>query len=255
MQRRILALALILLISGGSVILVNPATCKAQDNRVTDNAVKTVLENKLRKDNLLRNDNIKVKVENGMVTLTGTVPTLADKKKAEQDAVKVAESYKVENNLVLVQASSSDQEIAKEVGDQIHNNLFYTVFDWIVVKVKGGVVNLSGYVSYAWAKTVFQHLAETVPGVKQVDNEIQALPLSTYDDRLRQSIALAIYTDPMFEGYAYEADPPIHIIVNNGKVTLMGEVDYPLQKNTAERLVLFNTEAFGVTNDLEVRNK
>lgn len=216
--------------------------------------MKTLLERKLKKDKLLKDDNIKVTVENGVVTLTGTVPTLADKKKAEQDAEKVAESYKIENELVLVQANSSDQQLAKEVGDQIHNNLFYTVFDWIVVQVQGGAVTLSGYVSYAWAKTVFQHLAETVPGVKQVDNEIQALPLSTYDDRLRQSIALAIYSDPMFEGYAYDTDPPIHIIVNNGKVTLMGVVNTPLEKNSAERIVLFNTEAFGVTNDLEVRN-
>jgi len=254
MKRRILICVIALFIFASSGIFVSPATGKAQDNKITDNAVKTLLERKLKKDKLLKDDNIKVTVENGVVTLTGTVPTLADKKKAEQDAEKVAESYKTENELVLVQANSSDQQLAKEVGDQIHNNLFYTVFDWIVVQVQGGAVTLSGYVSYAWAKTVFQHLAETVPGVKQVNNEIQALPLSTYDDRLRQSIARAIYSDPMFEGYANDPDPPIHIIVNNGKVTLMGVVNYPIEKSSAERIVLFDTEAFGVTNDLEVRN-
>lgn len=255
MKKRILIYAIILLIAAGSGILALPRSGRAQDNKITDNAVKTVLERKLMKDNLLKEDNIKVKVENGMVMLTGTVPTLADKKKAEQDAEKVAESYRVENDLVLGQTNISDQEIATKVGDQIHNNLFYTVFDWIVIQVKDGVVDLSGQVSYGWAKIVFKHLAETVPGVKQVVNDIQALPTSLYDDRLRQSIAFAIYNDPMFESYAYDPDPPIHIIVNNGKVTLMGVVNTPLEKNTVERLVLFNTEAFGVTNDLEVRNK
>ncbi|HVP36690.1 MAG TPA: BON domain-containing protein [Terriglobales bacterium] len=254
MLRRILICTMILLIIAGSGVLVMPATGQAQDNKITDNAVKTLLERKLRKDKLLKDDNIKVTVDNGAVTLSGTVASLADKKKAGEDAEKVAESYKVENDLMLVQTNSSDQQLAKEVGDQIHNNLFYTVFDWIVVQVQSGEVTLSGYVSYTWAKTVFQHLAETVPGVRDVDNRIVALSLSTYDDRLRQSIALAIYSDPMFENYAYDTDPPIHIIVDNGKVTLMGTVETPLEKNSAERIVLFNTEAFGVTNDLEVKN-
>jgi len=63
------------------------------------------------------------------------------------------------------------------------------------------------------------------------------LPLSTFDDHIRWAAASTIYRDPMFTAYAIQANPPIHIIVENGKVTLKGVVATPMEKQIAETKV------------------
>ena len=84
-----------------------------------------------------------------------------------------------------------------------------------------------------------------------MDN-IKVLPASIYDDQIRHQAAYAVYEDPSFEPYAYDSDVPIHFIVNNGKVWLMGTVTSQIDKVRAENLVLMHTQAMSVENDLTV---
>src|SRR5204863_6525098 len=97
-----------------------------------------------------------------------------------------------------------------------------------------------------------EHIVAGVPGVKQVNDKVRVLPLSTFDDQIRWAASRAIYRDPMFTAYAIQANPPIHIIVENGKVTLKGVVANPMDKQIAETKVRTNVMAFDVTNDLQV---
>jgi hyperosmotically inducible protein len=94
-----------------------------------------------------------------------------------------------------------------------------------------------------------------VPGVESVTNELEVLPTSFFDDRLRIQVARAVYRDPSLNRYAIQAVPPIHIIVNNGHVTLEGVVNNEMEKNIAGIRASSAGLSFGqVTNNLRVEN-
>ncbi len=89
-------------------------------------------------------------------------------------------------------------------------------------------------------------------GVKKIVNNIQ----NTFGPgETGYRAARLIYNDPMFWGMQYFSNPPIHIIVNNGKIFLYGSVNSETQKAWAENIVTFYTDAFSVNNDLRVKNQ
>jgi osmotically-inducible protein OsmY len=93
---------------------------------------------------------------------------------------------------------------------------------------------------------------EAVAGVSQVNNQIEVLPNLSYDDDTRIAAARASYGDPRFVRYANRSLPPIHIIVNNGRVPLKGAVANQLEKQLAESLVRTEVLSFDVANELTV---
>jgi hyperosmotically inducible protein len=134
----------------------------------------------------------------------------------------------------------------------MRNYVFFDIFDWIEGEVRDGVVTLTGWVHQPWHKSEYESRAESVVGVKQVKNEIQVLPTSIYDDQLRIAAARLIYGYPGFEQYAIQPYPPIHIIVQNGRVILRGVVSSQVDRQLAEEIVRSRLLAFDVTNDLVV---
>jgi hyperosmotically inducible periplasmic protein len=98
-------------------------------------------------------------------------------------------------------------------------------------------------------------LAQRVPGVRSVTNDLEVLPLSNFDDQLRIQVARAIYRDPVLSRYGIQAVPPIHIIVDNGHVTLEGVVNNDMEKNVAGIRANGAGLSFGsVVNNLRVEN-
>ncbi len=219
---------------------------------LSDAMVKTQVQHQLMDQKVLREDNVQVRVEEGVVRLTGTVRTIAEKKRAEKAALGVDEVARVQNDLTIEAADLSDQQIADGVAKKMRSYVFYDVFDWIEGDVQDGAVTLKGQVREPWRKKAYQRLAEAVPGVQSVANEIQVLPLSTFDDRLRVAAARSIYGDAFFARYANRSLPPIHIIVHNGKITLEGAVANPLERQLAETMVRSGVLTFGVVNHLTV---
>ena len=146
----------------------------------------------------------------------------------------------------------TDNQLAEEVAHAIRMYPRYDIFDWVEGTVQNGVVTLTGAVREPFRKGDYEKVVAEIPGVKRVDNELRVLPLSTFDDQIRWAASRAIYRDPMFTAYAIQANPPIHIIVENGKVTLKGVVANPMDKQVAEAKVRTNVMAFDVTNDLQV---
>ena len=94
-----------------------------------------------------------------------------------------------------------------------------------------------------------------IEGVTRVDNKIEVLPLSPMDDQIRRAVFRAIYSEPTFTKYAYQAVPPIHIIVANGKVTLVGMVGAEADKTLANMRANSVSGVFSVTNNLRVDGK
>jgi hyperosmotically inducible protein len=129
------------------------------------------------------------------------------------------------------------------------------MWDNVNIRVNEGSVELSGQVSQPYKKDDLGRLAQRVPGVTSVTNDLQVLPLSSFDNQLRVQVARAIYRDPVLSRYAIQAVPPIHIIVANGHVTLEGVVNSEMEKNVAGLRANGAGLSFGqVTNNLRVEN-
>jgi hyperosmotically inducible protein len=149
---------------------------------------------------------------------------------------------------------SDDPQIAQKVVHEIRMYPRYTMWDNISVRVQNGEVDLQGQVSQPFKKNDLGRLAQRVSGVRSVTNEIEVLPNSFFDDRIRLAVARAIYRDPVLSRYAIQSVPPIHIIVDNGHVTLEGMVNSPMEKNVAGIRASQGLSFGQVTNNLQVEN-
>jgi len=149
----------------------------------------------------------------------------------------------------------TDTQIADKVAHEVRMYSRYTIWDNISVRVHEGDVELTGQVNQPFKKADLGRVAQSVPGVRSVTNRLEVLPTSFFDDRLRLQIARAIYRDPVLSRYAIQAVPPIHIIVDNGHVTLEGVVNNEMEKNVAGIRAGQAGLSFGqVTNNLRVEN-
>jgi hyperosmotically inducible periplasmic protein len=151
--------------------------------------------------------------------------------------------------------ADNDAQIAQKIVHEIRMYPRYTIFDNVNVKVHDGEVDLVGQVSQPFKKGDMGRLAQHVAGVRSVTNEIEVLPTSLFDDRLRLQIARSIYRDPSLSRYAIQAIPPIHVIVDNGHVTLEGVVNNDMEKTIAGIRASQAGLSFGqVVNNLRVEN-
>jgi osmotically-inducible protein OsmY len=142
-----------------------------------------------------------------------------------------------------------DTKIANEISRHIDRYPQLTIFDYISGTVDDGVVTLTGKVTMPFKKTDIGARASKVEGVRDVVNNIDVLPVSSYDDDLRLRIARAIYGNSAFWQYGARANPPIHIIVEHGHVTLTGVVNSNVDRMLARSLATGFGE-LSVTNDL-----
>lgn len=149
---------------------------------------------------------------------------------------------------------SVDSAIAQKVVHEIRMYPRYTIWDNVSVRVHDGDVELQGQVSLPFKKTDLSRLAQHVSGVRSVTNQIEVLPNSFFDDRIRLAVARAIYRDPVLSRYAIQAVPPIHIIVDNGHVTLEGVVNSTMEKNVAGIRASQGLSFGQVINNLQVEN-
>jgi hyperosmotically inducible protein len=149
----------------------------------------------------------------------------------------------------------TDADLAKRVRHEILMYSRYTIWDDVNFRVANGSVALMGAVNQPYKKSDLGKIVQGIPGVASVTNELKVLPLSTNDDRLRLQVARAIYSDSALSRYRMMAVPPIHIIVDNGRVTLTGVVNNTLEKQVAGMRASSAGLSFGpVTNNLEVEN-
>ena len=129
---------------------------------------------------------------------------------------------------------------------------YLSVFDNIQFKVEGDKVTLMGQVTRPTLKSGAERVVEDIETVRTIDNQIEVLPVSPNDDRIRQAVARAIYYHPSFTRYSFQAVPPIHIIVKNGDVALEGVVATKFEKNVAGIQANGVSGVFSVTNNLQI---
>jgi hyperosmotically inducible protein len=144
--------------------------------------------------------------------------------------------------------------IADEVQHQLVMMPYYGVFDWLEGEAHpDGTVTLRGYVTRPTTKSDAEARIRKLESVAKVVNEIEVLPLSPSDDAIRIAMYRAIfnYNSPLFR-YATRAVPPIHIIVENGRVTLKGFVASEMDKQLAYTAARNVPGVFEVKDQLKV---
>jgi hyperosmotically inducible protein len=150
----------------------------------------------------------------------------------------------------------SVDRISKEVRHELVMLPFYGVFDNLAYKVDSdGTVTLLGQVARPVLKSDAENVVKKIEGVEKVVNNIEALPTSPNDDRIRRATYRAIYGNDVLSQYQLRAVPPIHIIVNNGRVTLEGVVARSMEKQIAGMQANSVEGAFSVTNNLQVEEQ
>lgn len=143
-----------------------------------------------------------------------------------------------------------DVRLAEDIGRSIVSYTRLTIFDDINASVENGMVVLTGKVTMPYKKIDMEKRIGKIDGVHGVRNDISVLPVSRFDDDLRYRVSRAIYGNPSFWNYAAMANPPIHIIVEGGHVTLAGVVNSNVERMLARSLASGLGE-LSVTNALK----
>jgi hyperosmotically inducible protein len=155
---------------------------------------------------------------------------------------------------LLSAAPKQPKSIEREVRHELITLPYYGIFDNLAYRVDGGTVTLFGQVARPTLKSDAEARVKEIEGVERVVNEIEVLPLSPNDDRIRRAVYHAVYSKEPLQRYAMGAVPPIHIIVKNGNVTLEGVVANEGDKNIAGIAANEVSGAFTVTNHLAIEH-
>jgi hyperosmotically inducible protein len=147
-------------------------------------------------------------------------------------------------------AAPGDLQIFQDVSKQVLRYSQFTIFDSVHAQVVDGAVTLTGKVTMPYKRNDIERRVAEVAGVRQVTNQITVLPVSIFDDELRFRISRALYGNSNFWQYGSMVNPPIHIIVENGRVTLEGVVNSNIDRMLA-RSIASSFNAFQVTNNLK----
>jgi hyperosmotically inducible periplasmic protein len=177
--------------------------------------------------------------------------------------------------------SADSKSTVEEIRKELMQLPYYGVFDYLAFSYDKGTVTLMGYAYHPGLKQDAVRAVKRAPGVDQVIDKVEDLPVSQFDDELRWKTYYAIYRDPFLSRYAPGGgvlwghrhpfntgfhsfggtrfpgmeplgDYPIHIIVKNGKITLLGVVDNESDKTVAGMRAREVPGALGVENELVV---
>jgi osmotically-inducible protein OsmY len=246
-----------LLKTAGSLLAVGvlSATLVAATATRYDDQIQTTVTQKLTAKTQFRD--VKSSVEDGIVTLTGTVDLYQRKLDAAKLARKTANVQGVRNLITVAGPTISDAQLEQKLARKLRyvRVSYDNTFDYFAVGVKDGVVTVEGADRTGVGRDEALADIANMPGVKDVVSSISIEPVSLFDDELRLRAARVIYRDSVLSKYAIDPAHPIRIIVENGHVTLYGSVDSTMDKNVAGIRANQLSDAFSVDNKLVVEGK
>jgi hyperosmotically inducible periplasmic protein len=245
-----------LLKTAGSLLAVGllSATLVAQTAAAAryDNQIQTSVTEKLAKKSQF--SDVKSSVEDGIVTLTGTVDLYQRKLDATRLARKTASVQGVRDLITVAGPSVPDEQLEQKLARKVTyvREGYDSTFDYFALGVKDGVVTVEGQDRTGVGRDEALADIYSMPGVKDVIANISVEPVSPMDEGLRLRTARAIYRDPVLSKYAMDPARPIRIIVVNGHVTLYGSVDNTMDKTVAGMRANQIPGVFSVENKLVV---
>lgn len=246
-------LALLALVAGG-VLLGIPRVSFAASPDQQESSATSEAQARLNKSQF---KNVKINVDNGILTLSGTVDLYEYKVDAEKRVHKLKGVSAVRNQIEVAGPAVSDQELQAKLGEKLaYDRVGYgNAFNAITLNVQNGVVTLGGHARTDVDKDSALALVSTYPGVKDVVSDIEVDPVSVMDDQTRLQVARAVYGYPSLNKYAIDPAKPIRIAVQNGHVELYGTVDTEADKDTAYIRANGVPGVFSVKNYLQVANQ
>jgi len=217
-----------------------------------DNQIQTAVTQKLAAKSQFRD--VRSSVEDGIVTLTGTVDLYQRKLDAAKLARKTASVQGVRNLITVAGPNVPDAQLEQKLAQKLTyvRAGYDNTFDYFALGVKDEVVTVEGQDRTGIGRDEALADIANMPGVKDVISNISVLPASIYDNRIRLQAARAIYRDPALSRYAIDPAQPIRIIVENGRVTLYGAVNSAMDKQIAGMRAGQLPGTFSVQNNLEV---
>jgi hyperosmotically inducible protein len=191
--------------------------------------------------------------EDAIVTLSGSINILMDKIDLGKKVDKVKNVNGVRNH-IEISSTASDAELKEKLADKLrYDRVGYgIVFNNLTLDVQNGVATVGGQVRDYPSRDSALAVAETMPGVKDVVDNIEVLPTSNFDDDLRIRVARAIYGNNVLSRYAMDPQKPIRIVVDNGHVSLYGIVDSTMDKQIAVTQAKSVSNVFSVDDHLMV---
>ena len=244
-QRKVLVVTLV------SLVLLS-MTAMASTGRY-DQQIQQTVSHKLHDAKQLQSVNSGV--EDGIVTLTGTVGIYQDKLDAAKKVKKLANVTGVRNDIAVAGETVPDGQLQQKLAKKLaYDRVGYydNAFNYLALSVKDGVATISGDTLNDVAKDSALAIVARTPGVKDVVSEVNVLPVSLFDDSIRVRTARAIYRDSVLGRYATDPVNPIRIVVDNGHVTLYGTVESAMDKTIAGMRASAVPGAFSVENKLVV---
>jgi len=233
------------------------ATLVAQPTPATryDNQIQTSVSHKLAAKSQF--GDVKSTVEDGIVTLTGTVDLYQRKLDAAKLARKTASVQGMRNLITVAGPNVPDEQLEQKLARKLrYVRVGYdNTFDYFAIGVKDGVVTVEGQDRTGVGRDEALADIANMPGVKDVVSNISIEPTSIFDDGIRVRTARAIYRDPLLSRYAIDPARSIRIIVDNGHVTLYGSVASTMDKQLAGIRANQVFGAFSVENKLMVDKK
>lgn len=217
----------------------------------TDDDARVAIEAKFDKAHIINGGGPQVEVNEGVATLTGTVKSLWAKNKAIELAMEVDDVDSVEDELEIA-LGESDKEVGEAVAKAVLRYPHFTIYDDVNVDIDNGNVRLTGRVTMPFKSNEIESRISRVAGVRSLTNEIETLPTSIGDERIRAHLAYRIYSNILFQRYAFRVNPPVHIIVERGNVALTGAVSSEVEKRKAEIIARSTFGVFQVENRLTV---
>lgn len=221
-------------------------------DHIPDAQMVTEIQDHLYHANVLKHGQVQVSVANGIATLSGRVDSVGVKTDAQNAAAKDEDIERTVNNIQV----DTDGVTANQIVEKARHRLFtcyaYTVYDYVEFQVHENTLMLLGEVTQPYKKVTIGYNMSHIKGVAAIENKIQVLPLSSYDDGLRMHVARIIYDDPYFSEYVDAGRLPIHVVANDGAITLEGVVDSQEDRARAEEDAGIVTTADLLTNNLRV---
>jgi len=237
-----------------AVLVLLSATAMAATGRY-DEQIQQAVSQKIHGTKQLQS--VSSSVEDGIVTLTGTVNLYQDKLDAAKKTKKIAKVTGVRDDIVVAGEAVPDTQLQQKLAKKLaYDRVGYydNAFNYIALNVKDGVVTLTGDTLFDVPKDSALAIVARTPGVKDVVDDVTVLPVSGFDDSIRRRTARAIYRDSVLGRYASDPVDPIRIVVDNGNVTLYGTVQSAMDKTIAGMRANAVPGAFSVENKLMVNN-
>ena len=245
--KSILSSFLLLGLLGASLFAQTPSAAR------NDATIQTSVTKKL--DDNQKFKNVNSAVEDGIVTLTGTVDLYQDKLDAAKSAKKQKNVQGVRNLIEVAGPAVSDAQLHEELSKKLYYDRvgwYDSAFNYYTLSVKDGVATIGGQTYNEVGRDSALAMAYRMPGVKDVVSDIKVSPVSSFDDNLRRRTVRALYGDSALGKYAVDPARPIRIIVDGGHVSLYGEVISPMDKQIAGMRVGQIPGVFSVQNNLVV---